>query len=207
MWSTSNREWNECKLQLVRCVGNTPESSGAEPYNISKLDRLPFFKWCFKRGDYPCHGSVGMFSWAVCWSPSVSLLLPLKMVQPAPGCEVARQEECVCTGNSSFSSRVAWYPLGSGFSPRVWARSVYFALICANSWQATAAAPDLCWQDRPRSWQLTCPCFMKVEAGGNRVSLVPAVLQHLTPEAGLVLRKASDPAAGSDEERRAEEAA
>lgn len=48
---------------------------------------------------------------------------------------------------------------------------------------------------------------MKVEAGGNGVSLVPAVLQHLTPEAGLVLRKVSDPAAGSDEGHRAEEAA
>lgn len=59
--SSSNGERSECKLRLVRCVGNSPESSGAEPQNISKLDRLPFFKWCLGRGDYPCHGAAGTF--------------------------------------------------------------------------------------------------------------------------------------------------
>lgn len=110
------------------------------------------------------------------------------------------------TGSSSFSSRVAWHSMGSGFSPQLLAGSVYFALICANSWQVATAVPDLCWQDRLRSQQLPCPCFMEVEAEGNRIRLVPAVLQQLAPEAGLILRKAPDPAAGSDEGRRAEEA-
>lgn len=64
--STANTERNECKLQLVGCVGSTLRSSGAKPCSVSKLTGLPFLKWCFEGSGHPYRGSFSIFCHAWC---------------------------------------------------------------------------------------------------------------------------------------------